>query len=73
MNSFPQPLAFHQCRLSIVEVGDGIDNDCEGNIDEEQRDAKDNDGDGLIDEDLALVNHDFVTAEDSFDNRMIHS
>ena len=35
--------------------GDGIDNDCDGNFDEEIRDQKDNDGDGLIDEDLALV------------------
>ena len=35
--------------------GDGIDNDCDGNIDEERRDRKDNDGDGLIDEDLASV------------------
>ena len=36
-------------------VGDGIDNDCDGNVDEEQRDRIDNDGDGLVDEDLAEV------------------
>ena len=46
--------------------GDGIDNDCDGNFDEEIRDQKDNDGDGLIDEDLALVrrnlfDHDYNT------------
>ena len=35
---------------------DGIDNDCDGKIDEEQRDRKDNDRDGRIDEDLARVN-----------------
>ena len=46
---------FYQCRLSIVVVGDGIDNDCDGNVDEEQRDRIDNDGDGLVDEDLAEV------------------
>ena len=44
-----------QCRLSIAVEGDGIDNDCDGYIDEERRDRKDNDGDGLIDEDIALV------------------
>ena len=35
--------------------GDGIDNDCDGRIDEEIRDGKDNDGDGDIDEDLEFV------------------
>ena len=35
--------------------GDGIDNDCDGKIDEEVRDGKDNDGDGSVDEDLDLV------------------
>ena len=35
--------------------GDGIDNDCDGKIDEETRDGIDNDGDGQIDEDLELV------------------
>ena len=32
--------------------GDGLDNDCDGQIDEEVFDKKDNDGDGKIDEDL---------------------
>ena len=36
-------------------VGDGIDNDCDNEIDEEVKDGKDNDGDGKIDEDLELV------------------
>ena len=33
--------------------GDGLDNDCDGLVDEELPDGRDNDGDGLIDEDLA--------------------
>merc|ERR1712168_318500 len=33
-----------------MEPGDGLDNDCDGKIDEEVRDGKDNDGDGKIDE-----------------------
>ena len=36
-------------------AGDGLDNDCDGKIDEEIKDGKDNDGDGSIDEDLDLV------------------
>ena len=35
--------------------GDGIDNDCDGKIDEEVKDGKDDDNDGRIDEDLDLV------------------
>ena len=35
--------------------GDGVDNDCDGNTDEEIKDGKDNDNDGLVDEDLDLV------------------
>ena len=38
-----------------MELGDELDNDCDGKIDEEVRDGKDNDGDGEIDEDLELV------------------
>ena len=44
-----------QCTKIATEEGDGIDNDCDGVIDEEDRDGRDNDGDGLIDEDLKLV------------------
>ena len=36
--------------------GDGVDNDCDGKIDEEVKDGKDDDGDRVIDEDLQLVN-----------------
>ena len=39
--------------------GDGIDNDCDGKIDEETRDGIDNDGDGQIDEDFELVSRTF--------------
>lgn len=34
--------------------GDGIDNDCDGRIDEEMDNKIDDDGDGMIDEDLGL-------------------
>ena len=48
---------FTQCKRTIKRQrpGDGIDNDCDGKIDEEIRDGEDNDGDGRVDEDLALV------------------
>ena len=44
-----------QCKVTEMIPGDGLDNDCDGQIDEEVFDAKDNDGDGKIDEDLQLV------------------
>ena len=44
-----------QCVQTAMAPGDGIDNDCDGKIDEEVRDGKDNDGDGSVDEDLDLV------------------
>ena len=44
-----------QCKSTRSNPGDGIDNDCDGTIDEEEKDGKDNDGDGEIDEDLKLV------------------
>ena len=40
-----------------MEPGDGLDNDCDGRIDEETLDRRDNDGDGEFDEDLELVSH----------------
>ena len=46
---------FLQCKITKPLVGDGIDNDCDNEIDEEVMDGKDNDGDGKIDEDLELV------------------
>ena len=54
---------FTQCWISVTIAGDGIDNDCDGKIDEEIQDKRDNDGDGFIDEDLSEVRtffHDFV-------------
>lgn len=41
--------------ILFYRLGDGIDNDGDGCIDEEILDGIDNDGDGLIDEDLRLV------------------
>jgi len=41
--------------ISFYKVGDRIDNDGDGCVDEEVLDNKDNDGDGFIDEDLRLV------------------
>ena len=49
-----------QCKVTEQEPGDGLDNDCDGRIDEEVFDLKDNDGDGSIDEDLDLVSHLFA-------------
>ena len=40
------------CEVTTGTPGDGVDNDCDGQIDEEFPDGKDDDGDGLIDEDL---------------------
>ncbi|KAH9489582.1 hypothetical protein Btru_037564 [Bulinus truncatus] len=43
--------------LLSMKPGDGIDNECDENIDEEEKDGKDNDQDSKIDEDLmAAVN-----------------
>ncbi|XP_063413689.1 IgGFc-binding protein-like isoform X1 [Mytilus trossulus] len=39
------------CQTQKMQYGDEIDNDCDGEIDEEECDGKDNDGDGRIDED----------------------
>ena len=38
-----------------MEHGDGLDNDCDGTIDEEILDGKDNDGDSYVDEDISFV------------------
>ena len=55
-----EPLTFFfflkQCRRTRSRPGDGIDNDCDGKIDEELLDGIDSDGDGRIGEDLAVVN-----------------
>ena len=45
-----------QCRQTKAVPGDGIDNDCDGLIDEEIKDGRDNDDDKYVDEDLELVN-----------------
>lgn len=42
------------CTPTPTVPGDGLDNDCDGRIDEELRNGIDDDGDGLIDEDLAV-------------------
>ena len=44
-----------QCQQTETEPGDGFDNDCDGVIDEEDKNGRDDDGDGKIDEDLKLV------------------
>ena len=41
--------------MTIPVEGDGVDNDCDGFIDEESKDQRDDDGDGFIDEDLSEV------------------
>ena len=49
-------LYLSQCEKTRTSAGDGIDNDCDGKIDEEKKDGKDDDNDGKIDEDLDVVN-----------------
>ncbi|XP_066304996.1 IgGFc-binding protein-like isoform X1 [Branchiostoma lanceolatum] len=41
------------CAATATVPGDGVDNDCDGRIDEELANGLDDDGDGAIDEDLA--------------------
>lgn len=55
-----------QSQISFFLIGDNIDNDGDGCVDEEIFDGKDNDGDGLIDEDLRIT---FITrlSDDSND------
>ena len=48
-----------------MDAGDGVDNDCDGKIDEEIKDGKDNDGDGEVDEDLELVSANCASASDN--------
>ena len=44
-----------KCVRSAAKPGDGLDNDCDGIIDEEVKDDKDDDNDGETDEDIKLV------------------
>ncbi|XP_078681185.1 IgGFc-binding protein-like [Branchiostoma floridae x Branchiostoma belcheri] len=46
------------CVMTVPAPGDGVDNDCDRQVDEELLNGRDDDGDGLIDEDVANVNHD---------------
>lgn len=55
--------------------GDGVDNDCDGQIDEETCNTADDDGDGLIDEDCASTSteafgnsYNFVFMENNVDD-----
>ena len=50
------PFPVTQCQKTAPEPSDGIDNDCDGKIDEETLDGKDNDDDGFVDEDFVKVN-----------------
>ena len=46
---------YDACVSTVIPYGgngDGIDNDCDNSIDEEQLNNKDDDGDGLVDEDI---------------------
>ena len=64
-SSFAYPLGTcterTSCDLSLMEVADGRDNDCDNLIDEEICDGDDDDGDGIIDEDCYVSR--FVTTE----------
>ncbi|XP_078677630.1 uncharacterized protein LOC144914054 isoform X1 [Branchiostoma floridae x Branchiostoma belcheri] len=43
------------CSPTPTVPGDGVDNDCDGRIDEDLLDGQDHDGDGDVDEDLAAA------------------
>ncbi|MBF0432458.1 MAG: hypothetical protein HQK83_14335, partial [Fibrobacteria bacterium] len=49
--------AFIDCHATPIYIGDSIDSDGDGCIDEEIRDSLDNDGDGVIDEDLRQASY----------------
>ena len=46
---------FHQCFKTKAFPDDGMDNDCDGQIDEEVLNRRDDDADQLIDEDFVKV------------------
>ncbi|XP_035692633.1 uncharacterized protein LOC118427105 [Branchiostoma floridae] len=54
------------CARSLPMAGDGMDNDCDGTIDEELLNEWDDDGDGRVDEDLAADGIVYLTTLDSF-------
>ncbi|CAH1244449.1 PKD1 [Branchiostoma lanceolatum] len=54
------------CPRSLPIAGDGVNNDCDGTIDEELLNGLDDDGDGRIDEDLAADGIVYLTTLDSF-------
>ena len=48
-------VAMLQCQESLMMRGDGRDNDCDNQADEEACNGADDDADGLIDEDCAAT------------------
>ena len=40
------------CGLTSPQPADGVDNDCDGRVDEEKQNGRDDDGDGKVDEDV---------------------
>lgn len=45
------------CQITTQVNGDGIDNDCDGSIDEELCNGVDDDADGAVDEDCGGMNY----------------
>ncbi|XP_066276578.1 IgGFc-binding protein-like [Branchiostoma lanceolatum] len=56
------------CTATETASGDGVDNDCDGRVDEELRNGVDDDGDGLIDEDLASEEGDVDECAENLDD-----
>ncbi|MFQ5910611.1 MAG: PKD domain-containing protein, partial [Thermoplasmata archaeon] len=75
-NPFPVATVVDTLPPELEYVGNAVDDDGDGLIDEEKKDGLDNDGDGLVDEDLGnfLFDDNYITGGLSLDgNKVIFS